>query len=127
MDWVTHTISAFGESVGIPDLSLDADGCALFSLEPRGMLCLHDLQPAGGDEVLIMLARPLPMPAAACVRRALRMTDFRTNPTWEVQLAVRGEHLFATLRMRRHSFTLNALEDSIEALFNFHERVEQVH
>ena len=33
--------------------------------------------------------------------------------------------LAVTLRMPRHSFMLSALEEAVEWLFNFHERVEQ--
>ena len=127
MDWVSHAISAFGESVGIPDLALDTDGYALFNLEPSGMLCLHDLQPTGGGDVLIILAKPLPSPPEACVRRALQLADFRKTPVWQMQLAVRDSNLVVTLRMPRHSFMLSALEDAVEALFNVHERVAQLH
>jgi type III secretion system chaperone SycN len=127
MDWVSHTISSFGQSVGIPDLELDNDGCALFTLEPSGALGLQDLQPTGGEEVLIMLTRPLPAPPAASVRRALTMADFRNNPMWDTQLALRGSDLVVTLRMPRHSFLMSALEEAVEALFNFHTRLEQSH
>ncbi|MBC7599811.1 MAG: hypothetical protein H7238_12450 [Polaromonas sp.] len=123
MDWVSHTVSAFGESVGIPQLELDDGGYVLFTLETGGILCVHDLEPTGGDDVLIMLTAPLPMPAGACVRRALRMADFRANPTWQIQAATRGTELVLTLRMPRHAFMLSVLEDGVEALFDFHARV----
>jgi type III secretion system chaperone SycN len=127
MDWVSHAVSAFGQSVGIPDLALDHDGALLFTLEPEGVLCLRDLLPSGGDDVLVIVAKPLPSPQAACLRRALRMADFRTNPSSQMQLAMRGADLVVTLRMPRHSFMLSALEEAIEALFDFHARVAQLH
>jgi type III secretion system chaperone SycN len=127
MDWVSHTVSAFGQSVGIPGLSLDTDGCALFALEPSGMLCLQDLLPAGGEDVLIVLARPLPSPPAACLRRALMLADFRANAGWNTQVGMRGEDLVVSLRMPRHSFMLSALEEAVEVLFDFHARVAQLH
>jgi hypothetical protein len=126
MDWVSHTVSAFGESVGIPQLELDDGGYVLFTVENGGTLCVHDLQPSGGDDVLIMLTAPLPMPAGACVRKALAMADFRANPTWQMQAATRGGELVLTLRMPRHAFMLSVLEDGVEALFDFHTRVAQV-
>jgi type III secretion system chaperone SycN len=127
MDWVTHTVSAFGQSVGIPDLALDAAGCALFALDAGGTLSVHDLAPAGGDDVLVVLAQPLPMPAEAGMRRALRMADYRESPLWTMQVALRGEELVATLRMPRPAFVLSALEEAVEALFAFHTRVAQLH
>lgn len=126
MDWVSHAVSAFGQSVGIPDLALDNDGGLLFTLEPEGVLCLHDLLPSGGNDVLIILAKPLPSPQAACLRRALLMADFRANPS-QVQLGMRGADLVVTLRMPRHSFMLSALEEAVEALFDFHARTAQMH
>jgi len=126
MDWVSHAIEAFGQQLGIPGLALDDDGCALFMLEAGGSLCVQDLEPAGGNEVLIMVAKPLPPPQAASARRALLMADFRANPSWDTQLALRGPDLAVTLRMPRHSFMLSALEDAVEWLFNFHARVEQL-
>lgn len=127
MDWVSHTVSAFGQSVGIHGLALDADGCALFALEPSGMLYLQDLMPAGGDEVLVVLARPLPSPPAASMRRALRLADFRASAAWNTQVGLRGEDLVVSLRMPRPSFMLSALEEAVEALFDFHARVAQLH
>ncbi|WP_048439638.1 hypothetical protein [Caenimonas sp. SL110] len=125
MDWVSHAVNAFGHSVGLENLSLDDDGCALFELEPGGKLWLHDLDAAGGDEVLVVLASPLPAPAGTSARQALRLADFRVNPSWQTQLSVRGPDLVVTLRMPRHSFMLSALEEAVESLFSFHERVAQ--
>jgi type III secretion system chaperone SycN len=127
MDWVTHAVSAFGQSLGIAQLELDADGCALFALGTGGHLALQDLQASGGNEVLVVLARPLPQPHAGCARRALALVDFRAAPGWPMQVALRGEDLVATLRMPRHSFMLSALEEAVDALFAFHERVAQAH
>jgi type III secretion system chaperone SycN len=127
MDWVSHTVSAFGQSVGIPELTLDNDGYAMFVLEPGGMLCLQDLAVAGGDDMRVMLSRPLPTPAAACVRQALRMADFRAGSPWVMQLGLRDGDLVVTVRMPRHSFMLSALEEALEALFEFHGRVSQAH
>ncbi|WP_194792869.1 hypothetical protein [Caenimonas koreensis] len=127
MDWVTHAVAAFGQSIGIADLALDSDGYALFTLEDNSLLCLHDLVTAGGDEVLITLSRPLPAPQAAAARRALLAADFRKCPLGQIQLATRGADLAVTLRMPRHSVMLSALEDGIDALFRFHANVTQMH
>jgi type III secretion system chaperone SycN len=127
MDWVSDAISAFGQSVGVQGLALDSDGFALFRLEPSGMLCLHDLLPAGGSDVLLMVARPLPSPPAASMRRALQMANFRVNPQRQLQVALRGEDLVVTLRIPRHSVIPSALEEAVEALFEFHARVTDVH
>ena len=125
MDWVTHAVSAFGQSVGVGALALDADGCFTFMLEPGGTLSLQDLLPAGGDDVLVTLAQPLPPPPAASLRQALRLADFRVRPGWQAQLALRGELLAVTLRMPRHAVIQSALEDAVEALFDFHARLSQ--
>jgi hypothetical protein len=77
--------------------------------------------------VLIILAKPLPSPPAASLRRAMLMADFRVNPSSQMQLAMRGPDLVVTLRMPRHSFMLSALEEAVEALFDFHVRVAQMH
>lgn len=127
MDWVSHAVSAFGQSVGIPDLSLDDDGGVLFTLEPDGVLCVRDLLPLGGNDVLVTLVKPLPSPSAAAARRGLLAADFRVNPTSQIQLGVRGANLVATLRMPRHSFMQSALEDALDTLFDFHARVAQMH
>lgn len=127
MDWVSQTVASFGQSMGIQNLSLDSDGCALFTLEPGGSLSLQDLQLSGGDDVLITLAKPLPVPQEASIRRALLMADFRVNPTWETQLAFQGGELMVTLRVPRHSFLASTLEEAVEALFNFHGRLAQSH
>jgi hypothetical protein len=124
MDWVTHAVSEFGHLVGIAGLALDDDGCALFALQPGGSLCLQDLAPAGGGEVLVTMAKPLPAPPSASVRKALLMADFRVNAAWDTQLALRGDELAVTMRIPRHSFMLSALEEAVEALFQFHSRVE---
>lgn len=125
MDWVSHAVSAFGNSVGIDHLTLDADGCALFELQPDGTLWLHDLDGGGGDEVLLAMARPMPSPAGTSARHALRMADFRMNPSWQTQLSMRGADLVATLRIPRHAFMLSALEEAVESLFDLHARVAQ--
>jgi type III secretion system chaperone SycN len=127
MDWVSDTVTAFGQSMGIPGLALDPDGYVLFTLENGGILCVQDLQPEGGQDVLITVAQPLPAPPAASMRKALRLADFRASPLSQIQLALRGEDLVVTLRMPRHSFVLSALEDAVEALFDFHTRVAQLH
>jgi len=69
----------------------------------------------------------VPMPAAACVRRALQLADFRSNAAVQMQLAMRGADLVVTVRMPRHAFMLSTLEDAIEALSDFHTRAAQVH
>ena len=127
MDWVSHAVAAFGQSVGISELALDNDGYVLFTLEDNGVLCLHDLLNTGGGEVLITLARSLPAPQAASARRALALADFRKSNSREIQLSVRGADLVVTLRIARHSVMLSSLEDGVEALFGFHAAVAQMH
>lgn len=127
MDWVAHAVASFGDSVNMPGLALDQDGCALFTVESDGVLSLQDLQVVGGNDVLISLARPLPPPHAPNARRALTMAHFKANPIWDTQLALRGGALVVTLRMPRHSFMLSALEEAVESLFSFHARLEQSH
>ena len=123
MDWVSDTVFAFGETLGLPALALDEDGYLVFALEPSGTLCVQDLQGSGSNEVLVMLAQPLPQVPAIATRQALQLTDFRGNPTWPIQLGVRNDNLVVTLRMPRHSFIVSALEEAVDALFDFHARV----
>jgi hypothetical protein len=125
MDWVTDTISAFGQSVGIPDLEFDEDGYVLFAMEPDALLCVQDLHSAGSEFVLVTLAKPLPEPRAFAIRKAMRAADFRANPTWQMQLSFRDGNLVATLRTPRHSFVVSALEEAVDALFDFHEKLAQ--
>ncbi|RYX93973.1 MAG: hypothetical protein EOO28_16445 [Comamonadaceae bacterium] len=125
MDWVSNTVADFGNTMGLSDLALDDDGYTVFSMPPDGMLCLHDLQPSGGSEVLVVMSQPLSHPQALRARQALLMADFRGNPAWGMQPAIRGDNLVVTLRMPRHSFILSALEEAIDGLFDFHSRVAQ--
>jgi type III secretion system chaperone SycN len=127
MDWVSDTVSAFGQSIGIPDLALDTDGYVLFTLESGGLLCVQDLHAEGANDILVTVAQPLPLPRAAAVRKALHLADFRKSPAWQVQVGLRGEDLSVSLRMPRPSFVLSALEDAVQALFDFHSRVAQEH
>jgi hypothetical protein len=127
MDWVSDTVSAFGQSIGIADLALDNDGYLLFSLESGGLLCVQDLHAEGDNDILVTVVQPLPMPRAAAVRKALLLADFRKSPAWQMQVGLRGEDLSVTLRMPRPSFVLSAFEDAVQALFDFHARVAQDH
>jgi type III secretion system chaperone SycN len=123
MDWVTDTISAFGRSMGLPDLEFDEDGYVLFDMEPDELLCVQDLQPAGSEFILVTLAKRLPEQRALAIRKALRAADFRGNPTWQMQVGSRDEDLVATLRVPRHSFVVSALEEAVETLFDFHKKI----
>jgi len=67
------------------------------------------------------------MPRAGALRKALLLADFRKSPAWQMQLGLRGEDLSVSLRMPRPSFVLSALEDAVQALFDFHSRVAQEH
>ena len=125
IDWVTETVRDFGRTIGIPELALDEDGCVAFEVESDGILGVQDLETSGSNEVLISLAKPLPHPPGISVRSVLRMSDFRVNPKWQLQAAIRDADLVVTLRTPRHSFLLNALEEAIESLFDIHARVAQ--
>lgn len=125
MDWVTDTVADFGNTMGLPGLTLDAEGYTVFTLPPDGMLCLQDLQAAGSHEVLVVMGQPLGHARSARVRRALQLADFRGADAWALQPAIRGDNLVVTLRMPRHSFILSALEEAIDGLFDFHSRVAQ--
>lgn len=127
MDWVTQTISSLGQSMGIPELALDAQGYALFALEADGSLCLQDLRPFGGEELLVILSKPLPAPPGVSARGALASADFRASLSWQMQLGLRDGDLRVTLRIPRPSFTLAVLEDALQTLFDFHARVAQEH
>ena len=123
MDWVADTVSSFGQGMGLPGLALDETGSIILALESGNTLCVQDLNDDGNSEVLVVLAQPLPQAPAIAVRQALQLADFRASPTWPMQISVRNDNLVVTLRMPRHSFIVSALEEAVDALFDFHSRV----
>lgn len=125
MDWVADTVSSFGLAMGLPGLCLDEKDCIVLALESGSTLCIQDLNYADSSEVLVVLAHPLPQVPAVTARHALCLADFRNSPTWPMQLSVRNDNLVVTLRMPRHSFIVSALDEAVDALFNFHSRVAQ--
>jgi len=123
MDWVDHAIASFGRTAGVPGLQLDDQGCLSFMIEGDRQLTLVDLARGGGDEVLVMVQAPLPEPRNRAARAALHLADFRASQGHTPQLALDGDQLVATLRIARPSFLPSTLEEAIQALFRFHERV----
>jgi type III secretion system chaperone SycN len=123
MDWVDHAIDSFGQTAGVPGLRLDEQGCLSFMVEGERQLTLIDLAPSGGDEVLVMVQAPLPHPQNMAVRSALQFADFRASQGDAPQVALDGDQLVATLRIARPSFLPSTLDEAMQALFRFHERV----
>ena len=123
MDWVDDVIDSFGESAGMPGLRLDAQGCLSFMVEGERQLTLIDMAPHGGEEVLVIVQAPLPQPQNMSTRAALQLADFRSGPGDAPQVALDGDQLVATLRMARSSFLSSTLDEAVDTLFKFHERV----
>ncbi|GAA4348380.1 hypothetical protein GCM10023165_34110 [Variovorax defluvii] len=123
MDWVDDVIDSFGQAAGMPGLRLDEQGCLSFMVEGERQLTLIDLAQSGGDEVLVIVQAPLPQPQSMSMRAALQLADFRSGLGDPPQVALDGDQLVATLRIARSSFLSSTLDEAVDTLFKFHERV----
>ena len=120
MSWVDQTVAAFGQTIGIPGLSLDSRRALDLILEHGGGLSLRHLAEGTSAEVVVQRSKPLEFARAQQIRRALRLTDFRRPSSWPTQVAVQDDLLILAMRIPERSFTLDALEQAISELIRMH-------
>jgi type III secretion system chaperone SycN len=120
MNWVDQTIAAFGQTIGIPGLSLSPNGSVDLVLEHGGSLSLRHLGDSVPAEVVVQRSKPLEFAPERQIRRALRLSDFRHPSSWPTQVAVDDDLLILAMRMPERSFSLDSLEQAISELVRMH-------
>jgi len=133
MSWIEQAIADFGQTLGIPRLTLDAHGRLELDLGAGKILHIrfnpqaqaadaphYSSAAAAPPELWIAVARPMqsPTPAhsAAALRSALRLTDFRQAPPWPLQAALQGESLLLAMRIPERECTVSAIDQAREQL-----------
>ena len=123
MNWVDETISAFGQSIGIPTLALDQQRKLRFKFENGGSIALHHLQELSLPEVLVIRSEPLAYITSEVMRQALRVADFRVpSGDWQFQVGCNQRDLFLGMRIPERAFAMNVLEQALVQLSALHER-----
>ena len=120
MNWVEQTVAAFGQTIGIPGLSLSASGSVDLVLEHGGMLSLRHLGEKAPAEVVVQRSKPLGFAPERQIRRALRLSDFRHPSSWHTQVAIDNDLLILAMRMPERTFSLDSLEQTISELMRMH-------
>jgi type III secretion system chaperone SycN len=125
MSWVDQTIAAFGQTIGIPGLSLGPHKMLELKMEHGGALGFLQLDEENASEVLVHRSRPLGFDAARRIRRALRLTDFRHPSSWPTQVGVRDEELILAMRIPERAFTPDVVEQALSELTRMHAQVDE--
>ncbi len=120
MNWVEQTVAAFGQTIGIPGLSLSANGSVDLVLEHGGTLSLRHLGDNTPAEVVVQRSKPLGFAPERQIRRALRLSDFRHPSSWPTQVAIDNDLLILAMRMPERVFSLDSLEQVISELMRMH-------
>jgi len=131
MSWIEQAIADFGQTLGIPRLTLDAHGRLELDLDAGKTLHIHFNPQAdeqahypGGQaappELWIAVAQPMQVPTpahnATVLRSVLRLTDFRQAPPWPLQAALQGESLLLAMRIPERECTVSAINQAREHL-----------
>lgn len=127
MNWVDDTIAAFGESLGVGALALDADGEVAFALadgagQPCELLIRCPLGDAADATVSLRCETRTEAPLA---RAALRIADFRQGFHWQVQASGTARHLTLSVRIPRRAFLHASLEEAVDGLLSMNEAVRR--
>lgn len=127
MNWVDDTIAAFGESLGVGPLELDAVGEVAFALaDEAGQPCelLIRCPPDGASDAVVSL-RCETRTDAHLARAALRIADFRQGFAWQVQASGTARHLTLSVRIPRRAFLPSSLEEAVDGLLSMNEAVRR--
>lgn len=127
MTWIEDTIAAFGESLGVGPLELDADGEVAFALaDQAGQPCelLIRCPPEDVSEAVVSL-RCETRTEAGLARAALRIADFRQGFAWQVQACGTARHLTLSVRIPKRAFLHASLEEAVDGLLSMNEAVRR--
>lgn len=121
MDWIRQAIGEFGNDIGMPELSLDAQSTLRLAIGENEILGIRYLPSSASGEVLVSCARPLAWNRPDLLRRALRLVDFRLASDWPVQVALEEQQLLFNLRIPERSFVHNVLQQAVTQLREMHD------
>lgn len=125
MDWIESTIDAFGQSMGIQGLRLDEDGLLAMNVEGGAELALQDLRAQGSPELLVALTKACTGRPEACLRAALRRSDFRRSPNWTVQIGLDERELLINIRLPIGAVMLSSLEEAVDLALAVHREADR--
>lgn len=116
MNWVEQTINEFGNSVGLPSLTLDYTGKVSFSLQQGGSIVIQHLPELALPEVVVTRSEPISYATPELLRQALRIGDFRNPSSWQLQAGCNQRELFLAMRIPERAFVMNVLEQVLAQL-----------
>ena len=124
MDWVATTIDAFGQTLGIPGLSLDDDGRLAMDADDGAELSFCDLRPMGAPELLVALTKAVTGNREDALRTALRLGDFRRANSWAVQAGLDDDELMIAVRLPIGAVMLSSLEEAVDLVLSLHREAD---
>ncbi len=125
MNWVEQTISEFGNSIGLPSLTLDYTGKVRFSLQQGGSIAIQHLPDLALPEVVVTRSEPISYATPQLFRQALRIADFRNPSSWPLQAGCNQRELFLAMRIPERAFVMNVLEQALAQLTTLQNRIKQ--
>ena len=125
MNWVEQTINEFGNSIGLPSLTLDYTGKVRFSLQQGGSIAIQHLPDLALPEIVVTRSEPISYATPELFRQALRIGDFRNPSGWPLQAGCNQRELFLAIRIPERAFVLNVLEQALAQLTELQSRIKQ--
>lgn len=116
MTGLDSTLRQFGEAAGIPELSFDTRGQAVFRTAPGRLLGLE----RADTNILVYAAHPVQYDAGAWLLRACKRAHHSRLEDWPVQPALREHdgtpYLLALVRLSEPEFTVSRLHQALDYL-----------
>ena len=121
MSWVHQTIADFGESIGIPTLSLGPKNRLNLALKSGKAIHLAHLEDPTREEVLVAMSTPLSFDYLDRLIYALKICDYRSSDRWTLHAGIADEKLILAVRVPQRDFSLPVLEKLLSQLSQFHD------
>ena len=118
MTWIAQVIADFGASIGLPSLSLDADGHLELAWGSEATIAIMHCPEELG--ILVSVAQAQKPEGGRQLRQALRLADRRYAGEWTAYAYLLDDRLALGVRIPERSLTLPALEQALSALAQNH-------
>lgn len=123
MTWINDTMRDFGNSIGLPELTLNDRGILDLDLPNDRRLRIAHLHQLPVPEVVLSRSQSLFYPQHSVLSALLKLNDFRNSTEWTVQTALSERELFIAVRIPERSFVVNVMEQAFAALQYIHTNI----
>jgi type III secretion system chaperone SycN len=125
MSLIADTVSEFGRSLGLDDLTLAESGGVVLEIDRIGALGF-DTAGAGSDAVVVSLSRPLRPGWAGRWSEVLARTHYRERLGVPLQAGVWGDQIVFAAVLPTADFSLSRISEVMRALDGAHRAVEDL-